>query len=215
MGSLREPERGNRVVSVHNVLGTVESSLEESRRLFGRLTRSLHLQPHPGIADNDLIQMPHFRPTFSHVIMSLCDRLDLRFSKTTLLRFGLELTQERLPWQSVISRDYRSDLLYFWVVCRVFFWCSGCIEVGRRLDQIRVCSESIAGTFDLHDDGVMQQSVQQCGGHHWVAEHFGPFSEASIRGQDHGAFFVSGTDQLKKSDWRHLWAVAGNRSHRR
>ena len=44
----------------------------------------------------------------------------------------------------------------------------------------------------------MQQSVQQCSGHHRVAEHFGPFSEASIRGQDHGAFFVSGADQLKE-----------------
>ena len=61
-----------------------------------------------------------------------------------------------------------------------------------------MCSESIAGTFDLYDDGVMQQSVQQYGGHHRVAEHFGSFSEASIRGQDHGAFFVSGTDQLKE-----------------
>ena len=58
--------------------------------------------------------------------------------------------------------------------------------------------ESIAGAFDLNDDGVMQQSIQQRGGDHGVAEHIGPFGKASIGGEDHGTFFVARTDQLKE-----------------
>ena len=53
--------------------------------------------------------------------------------------------------------------------------------------------ESIAGTFDLNDDGVMQQSSNAV-----ATKHVGPFGEAAIGGEDHGAFFVAGTDQLKE-----------------
>ena len=66
MGPLGEPERGDWVMSVHGgVVGSGETKLEERRRLFGRRTRSLHFQPHPRIADNDLIEMRHFRTTLS------------------------------------------------------------------------------------------------------------------------------------------------------
>ena len=73
--------------------------LEECRRLFGGRTRSLHLQPQPRIADNDLIQMPHFRPMFS-------------------LRWGFDLSlQLTLHWESYTllpkggssSRAYRRE----------------------------------------------------------------------------------------------------------
>ena len=58
--------------------------------------------------------------------------------------------------------------------------------------------ESIAGAFDLNDDGVMQQPIQQSGGDHGVAEHVSPFGKASIGGENHGTFFVARTDQLKE-----------------
>ena len=58
--------------------------------------------------------------------------------------------------------------------------------------------ESIAGAFDLNDDGVMQQPIQQSGGDHGVAEHVSPFGKASIGGENHGTFFVASTDQLKE-----------------
>ena len=58
--------------------------------------------------------------------------------------------------------------------------------------------ESVTGAFDLDDDGVVQQPVEQGGGHHWVAEHLGPFGEVAVGGEDHGAFFVAGADQLEE-----------------
>ena len=61
-----------------------------------------------------------------------------------------------------------------------------------------MCSEPVAGALDLDDDGVMQQAVEQCGGHDRVAEHLGPFGESSIGGQDHGAFLVACADQLEE-----------------
>ena len=61
-----------------------------------------------------------------------------------------------------------------------------------------MCPESIAGAFDLNDDGVMQQPIQQSGGDHGVAEHVSPFGKASIGGENHGTFFVASTDQLKE-----------------
>ena len=58
--------------------------------------------------------------------------------------------------------------------------------------------ESVAGAFDLDDDGVVQQSIEQGGGHYRVAEHLGPFGEVAVGGEDHGAFFVSHADQLEE-----------------
>ena len=103
--------------------------------------------------------------------------------------------------QSMISRNYKSDLLYIWVVCRSFFGAAVALKLAQdriRSNKIKVSSESRTSAFDLHDDGVMQQLIQQSDGHHRVAEHLGPFREPSIRGQDHGAFFVSGADQPKE-----------------
>ena len=41
-------------------------------------------------------------------------------------------------------------------------------------------AQSVAGTFDLDDNGVMQQSVLQGGCYYRVAEHVTPFGEASV-----------------------------------
>ena len=59
-------------------------------------------------------------------------------------------------------------------------------------------AQPVAGAFDLDDHGMVEQSVEQCGGDDGVAEDFSPFSEAAIAGEDHGAFFVSGVDQLEE-----------------
>ena len=64
--------------------------------------------------------------------------------------------------------------------------------------EIGVLPQAVAGAFDLHDDGVVQQPVEQGGGDNGIAEHLAPFSEAAVRGQDHGAAFVASVDQLKE-----------------
>ena len=73
-----------------------------------------------------------------------------------------------------------------------------------------MCSEPVAGAFDLDDDGVMQQAVEQGGGHDRIPEHFGPFGKASVGGQDHGAFLVACADQLEEQAGAFLgqWQVA-------
>ena len=59
-------------------------------------------------------------------------------------------------------------------------------------------AHSVAGALDLYDDGVVQQSVEQRGGHYGVAEDLSPFGKAAIRGEDHGAFFIASVDQLEE-----------------
>src|SRR5512135_349818 len=59
-------------------------------------------------------------------------------------------------------------------------------------------AEAIAGAFDLDDDGVVQQAVQQRGGDDRVAEDLAPFGKAAVGGQDHGAALVAGIDQLEE-----------------
>ena len=61
-----------------------------------------------------------------------------------------------------------------------------------------VLAEAVARSFDLHDHGVVQQSVEQCGCDHMVAEHLTPFGEAAIAGEDHGAALVTCVDQLEE-----------------
>ena len=61
-------------MSVCAVVGSGETIPEEYRRLFGRLTRRLHLQPHLGIADDHFIEMPHVRPAYIFLLMSFSDQ---------------------------------------------------------------------------------------------------------------------------------------------
>ena len=61
-----------------------------------------------------------------------------------------------------------------------------------------MASEAVAGAFDAHDDGMVQEAVEQRGCHHGVAVRRSPFGKAAVGGEDHGAAFVAGVDQLKE-----------------
>jgi hypothetical protein len=65
-------------------------------------------------------------------------------------------------------------------------------------DEIGVGAKSVAGALDLDDDGVVKQPVQQRGGDDRIAEDLAPFGEAAVGGEDHGAFLVSGVNQLEE-----------------
>src|SRR5829696_5682374 len=57
--------------------------------------------------------------------------------------------------------------------------------------------EAVAGAVDVDHVAVVQQSVEDGGGEHVVAEHAAPFGEALVGGDDHGAAFVSTGDELE------------------
>lgn len=59
-------------------------------------------------------------------------------------------------------------------------------------------THSVTGALDLDDNGVVQQSVEQRSGDYGIAEDLAPFGEAAIGGEDHGALFVAGVDQLEE-----------------
>src|SRR4051812_40500786 len=65
-------------------------------------------------------------------------------------------------------------------------------------NQISVLAQPVAGTFNLDNHGVVQESVQQGRRDHRVAKNFAPLAEAAIRGQDHRALLVAGVDQLEE-----------------
>ena len=46
--------------------------------------------------------------------------------------------------------------------------------------QFGMLPQAVAGTFDLHDDGMMEQSVEQRGGDDGIAEDIAPFCEAAV-----------------------------------
>ena len=70
--------------------------------------------------------------------------------------------------------------------------------MARLRQQVGVLAQPIAGTLDLHDDGVVQQSVEQGSGHDRIAEYLAPLGEAPVGGEDHGALLVAGVDQLEE-----------------
>ena len=59
-------------------------------------------------------------------------------------------------------------------------------------------AEPVAGALNLDNDSVVEEAIEQCGGDHGIAEDLTPFREATIGGQDHGAAFVTGVDELKE-----------------
>lgn len=65
-------------------------------------------------------------------------------------------------------------------------------------DKVRVLPHAIACPFDLDDEGVMQEPVEQCRGDHGVAEEFAPLGETAVGGEDHGTSFVAGVDELEE-----------------
>jgi len=68
-------------------------------------------------------------------------------------------------------------------------------------------TEAVAGAFDLNDDGMVEQTIEECRGDHRVTENFTPFGKAAIAGQDHGALFVAGIDELEEE----VGAAVGDR----
>ena len=74
----------------------------------------------------------------------------------------------------------------------------GCVRASVLGDEIGVSAQSVAGAFDLYDDGVVEQPVQQCGGDDRISEDLAPFGEAAVGSQDHGALLVAGVDELEE-----------------
>ena len=68
---------------------------------------------------------------------------------------------------------------------------SGYHARGIILDFSRSMFARLAGTFDLDDDGVVEQPVEQRRGDDGIAEDLAPFCEAAVGGQDHGTLFVA------------------------
>jgi hypothetical protein len=58
-------------------------------------------------------------------------------------------------------------------------------------NEIGMGTEAVAGAFDLDDDRVVEEAIEKGGGDYWVAEEVGRFGEAAVRGEDHGALFLS------------------------
>jgi hypothetical protein len=77
--------------------------------------------------------------------------------------------------------------------------CSGVIKALERMGSgtSGVLAQPVAGAFDLDDDGVMQEPIEERRGDHGIAEHLAPLGEAPLGGQDHRAAFVAGVDSWK------------------
>ena len=64
--------------------------------------------------------------------------------------------------------------------------------------EIRVTTQPVACAFDLNNDSMVLEPIQQRGRDDRIAEDVSPFCKAPIGGQDHGPFFVSGVDELEE-----------------
>jgi len=73
--------------------------------------------------------------------------------------------------------------------------------------QIGMAAQPITGALDLHDDGVVEQAVEQRGGDDRITEHLAVFGKAAVGGQDHGAALVAGIDELEEQ----IAAAVGDR----
>jgi hypothetical protein len=60
-------------------------------------------------------------------------------------------------------------------------------RVGGGGGEGLVLSEPPGGSFDVEDDGAVDQAVQDGGGDDGVAEDVGPFGEAPVGGDQGGA----------------------------
>jgi hypothetical protein len=65
-------------------------------------------------------------------------------------------------------------------------------------DELGVLTQAIAGALDLDDHGVVQEPVEERGGHHRVGEDLAPLGKAPVRGEDHRAPLVASVDQLEE-----------------
>lgn len=65
-------------------------------------------------------------------------------------------------------------------------------------DQIGMSTQAVACAFDLNDDRMVKQPIEQSSCDDRVAEHIAPLGNAAVRCQDHGSLLVSGVDQLEE-----------------
>jgi hypothetical protein len=64
--------------------------------------------------------------------------------------------------------------------------------------EIGMLTQAIARALDLDHDRMVQQAVEQRGCNDRIAEDLAPFGEAAVGGEDHGAPFVAGVDELEE-----------------
>ena len=58
--------------------------------------------------------------------------------------------------------------------------CDGGVRACVLRDEIGVGAQAVAGAFDLDDDGMVEQPVEQRGGDDGVAEDLAPLGEATV-----------------------------------
>ncbi|BBU64152.1 hypothetical protein MSC49_40870 (plasmid) [Methylosinus sp. C49] len=59
-------------------------------------------------------------------------------------------------------------------------------------------AQAIARAFDLEDDGMVQEAVENFGGDSGVTEGVAPFRETAVRGENHRAFLIASVDELEE-----------------
>lgn len=60
--------------------------------------------------------------------------------------------------------------------------------------EVCMAPQTIAGTRDLNDDGVMKQPIQKRRGYHRTSEDFPPYSKTAVGSEDHRALFLASVD---------------------
>ena len=58
--------------------------------------------------------------------------------------------------------------------------------------------EPVAVSLDVDDPAVVEQSIQNCRGDDLISEEFLPVDKALVRGNDGGALFLPGGDELEE-----------------
>ena len=71
---------------------------------------------------------------------------------------------------------------------------------GIGLDQpgLALGTQSVAVTADGDDMTVVQQPIEDSGGHHCVTEHLAPLADRPVAGLQQAAAFVAAGDQLEE-----------------
>ena len=71
-------------------------------------------------------------------------------------------------------------------------------SIRAGLQQVLMIPHAVGVPSDVDDMAVVDQPVDQSGGHHLVAEHAAPVLEALVRGQHGRGPLVSGVDELEE-----------------
>lgn len=65
-------------------------------------------------------------------------------------------------------------------------------------NEISMTTQAVACSLDVHDDGVMEETIQQSGRHDGISKDFTPLCKAAVGGQDHRAFFIARVNELEE-----------------